>query len=220
MQKKIKAYLIRTDRKTGQSFRGTFEEIVDELEVMQRFVNYDKPDGTIAIVSLGDIKIIHEDNGKAREFPVSRFCVDDSSRVVDVFVGNLILCRANLETGELADIQKSDLYQIHKYLLPPLQMPDGKYLALPHESWLPDYQEGYAGRMFIRKQVSVLEMMFPTGTKLRITEDIQDPYTPKKAGDIFTVDYIDDVGNIHGSWASGGSISLIYGKDKFEVVEE
>ena len=35
-------------------------------------------------------------------------------------------------------------------------------------------------------------------------------YPPKLAGDIFTVD---DAGIIHGSWASGGSLSLIIGVD-------
>lgn len=34
---------------------------------------------------------------------------------------------------------------------------------------------------------------------------------PKLESDILTVDMIDDAGNIHGSWASGGSLSLIIG---------
>jgi len=34
------------------------------------------------------------------------------------------------------------------------------------------------------------------------------------------VDFIDDAGQIHGSWVSGGSIAVIIGKDKFEVVIE
>lgn len=59
---------------------------------------------------------------------------------------------------------------------------------------------------------------YPVGTKLRLTAPIKDRYTPKAAGDIFTVDCIDDAGNIHGSWASGGSMAIIIGVDEFEVI--
>lgn len=61
--------------------------------------------------------------------------------------------------------------------------------------------------------------LYPKGSRLELLQDLDDPFTPKFAGDIFTVDMIDDAGNIHGSWASGGSISLIIGKDKFRLVQ-
>ena len=60
--------------------------------------------------------------------------------------------------------------------------------------------------------------MYPKGSKLELLSDLSDPYTPKHAGDIFTVDMVDDAGNIHGSWASGGSLSLIIGVDQFRLV--
>ena len=69
-------------------------------------------------------------------------------------------------------------------------------------------------------KVEYYRMSYPHGTKLRLTEPIKDKFTPKEAGDIFTVDFIDDAGQIHGSWANGGSIAVIIGKDKFEVVIE
>ena len=59
---------------------------------------------------------------------------------------------------------------------------------------------------------------YPKGTKLRLTAPIRDRYTPKSAGDILTVDYVDDAGQIHGSWSSGGSMAIIIGVDKFEVI--
>ena len=52
--------------------------------------------------------------------------------------------------------------------------------------------------------------LYPKGSRLDLLSDLDDPYTPKLAGDIFTVD---DAGIIHGSWASGGSLSLIIGVD-------
>ncbi len=72
----------------------------------------------------------------------------------------------------------------------------------------------------IINKVEYYRMRYPHGTKLRLTEPIKDKFTPKEAGDIFTVDFIDDAGQIHGSWANGGSIAVIIGKDKFEVVIE
>lgn len=65
---------------------------------------------------------------------------------------------------------------------------------------------------------AVYEARYPKGTKLQLTEDIDDPYTPKKAGDTFIVDYIDDSLQVHGRWLSGGSMALIIEKDKFEVI--
>ncbi len=54
-----------------------------------------------------------------------------------------------------------------------------------------------------------LGMRYPQGTRLRLTEDLQDRFTPKKAGDIFTVHYADDAGQLHGRWDSGGGMALI-----------
>lgn len=53
---------------------------------------------------------------------------------------------------------------------------------------------------------------------MRLTADLDDLYTPKKAGDIFIVSSMDDIGQIHGEFASGGSIVLIPEKDSFEVI--
>ncbi len=72
----------------------------------------------------------------------------------------------------------------------------------------------------IINKATYYRMRYPHGTKLRLTEPIEDEFTPKEEGDIFIVDFIDDAGQIHGSWASGGSIAVIIGKDKFEVITE
>lgn len=64
-----------------------------------------------------------------------------------------------------------------------------------------------------------LEEKYPKGTKLRLTDPINDEYTPKDVGDIFTVSFADDNMQLHGSWSSGGSMALIVGVDSFEVIE-
>lgn len=63
-----------------------------------------------------------------------------------------------------------------------------------------------------------LRLRYPHGTKLRLISDLHDPYVPKKEGDVLTVDFIDDAGQIHGTWESGGSMALIPEIDKFEIV--
>ena len=65
-----------------------------------------------------------------------------------------------------------------------------------------------------------LAALYPAGSKLILTADIDDPYTPKHIGDIFIVSHIDDKNQIHGRWENGGSMALIYGVDMFEVLEK
>lgn len=67
-------------------------------------------------------------------------------------------------------------------------------------------------------KIGYYRMRYPQGTKLRLTEPIEDKYSPKNVGDILTVSYIDDAGQIHGSWVSGGSLAIIIEVDKFEIV--
>lgn len=60
--------------------------------------------------------------------------------------------------------------------------------------------------------------LYPKGSKLELLSDLNDLYIPKFVGDIFTVKMIDDAGNIHGSWVSDGSLSLVIGVDQFRLV--
>ena len=69
-------------------------------------------------------------------------------------------------------------------------------------------------------KVDYYRMRYPKGSKLRIIKPIDDPYSPKKAGDILNVEYIDDACQVHGHWDSGGSLAIIIGVDEFEIVAE
>lgn len=71
----------------------------------------------------------------------------------------------------------------------------------------------------MKKNKAYYEALYPTGTKLKLTAPIEDPYTPKEAGDILTVSHIDDRLQIHGHWQSGGSIAIIIGVDSFEIIK-
>lgn len=67
--------------------------------------------------------------------------------------------------------------------------------------------------------IKSLREKYPKGTKLMLLSDLDDTYSPHFAGDTLTVNCIDDIGQIHGSWKSGGSLALIVGVDNFKKVE-
>lgn len=67
--------------------------------------------------------------------------------------------------------------------------------------------------------IAVLREKYPEGTKLRLLRGIDDPFSPKNTGDVMTVSFVDDAGQIHGTWESGGDIALIAELDAFEVVD-
>lgn len=52
--------------------------------------------------------------------------------------------------------------------------------------------------------ISVLREEYKEGTKVRLLSDLNDELSPHFAGDILTVSFVDDLGQIHGSWKSGG----------------
>ena len=56
---------------------------------------------------------------------------------------------------------------------------------------------------------------------IRLTSDIQDPYTPINAGAIMAVSHIDDAGQINGTWLEPykSALAVIPEVDNFEVIE-
>ena len=71
-------------------------------------------------------------------------------------------------------------------------------------------------------KVDYYRLRYTRGTILELTEPIDDPYSYKPVGSRMKVSYIDDAGQIHGSWLApaSGSIAIIIGKDSFKIVED
>lgn len=65
--------------------------------------------------------------------------------------------------------------------------------------------------------VNELKLMFPMGTKIELIhmDDKQAP-PPGTRGIVTSVD---DLGTIHISWQTGSTLGLVYGVDKFKVIE-
>lgn len=68
-------------------------------------------------------------------------------------------------------------------------------------------------------RLSRLRALCPPGTRIELTADIQDPYTPIPAGSCGYSQGVDDAGQIMMSWDCGSSLSLLPG-DQFKVVRE
>lgn len=63
-----------------------------------------------------------------------------------------------------------------------------------------------------------VKVLYPKGTKIKLIK-MNDKYAPP-SGTIGTVNFVDDIGQIHVKWESGGSLALIIGEDDFEVIEQ
>lgn len=65
---------------------------------------------------------------------------------------------------------------------------------------------------------SVLEKMYPEGCRVELEYMGPDPHSKLEPGDLGTVKYIDDAGQIHVSWDRGGSLALAYKEDKCKCI--
>ena len=68
-------------------------------------------------------------------------------------------------------------------------------------------------------QIKAIKEYYPKGTKIELTEDMNDPFHPIQKGAIGEVDHVDDMCTIHMKWENGSSLGLIPGTDSFKVIE-
>ena len=66
------------------------------------------------------------------------------------------------------------------------------------------------------KEVEEIKNKYKVGDRIKLISMDDDFAVP--SGTYGTIDYIDDDGQIHMNWENGRTIPLIYGVDKFEVI--
>lgn len=125
---------MRVDRNTGQVYRGSLVEIENSLKAKQDYV-----DGLIQVLTIEDIDIICNDEGKLMGLLPNRALFDESGEVVDVFCGSILAVRHNDE-GEFTSIHPEDIQIINKYLKPLIRV-GTKLMVIPKEDWLEEYKE-------------------------------------------------------------------------------
>ncbi len=68
------------------------------------------------------------------------------------------------------------------------------------------------------KQLKQLRAKYPFGTRIRLTKQLDDPWTFLDSGEKAVVTDVDDMGQIHCRWDTGSTLALIPGVDEFEIV--
>lgn len=131
---KILSYQMRVDRNTGQVYRGSLVEIENSLKTKQDYVG-----GLIQVLTIEDIDIICNDEGKLMGLLPNRALLDESGEIIDIFVGNILAVRHN-EEGEFTSILSDDIRTINKYLKPLFRV-GTKLMVIPKEDWLEEYKE-------------------------------------------------------------------------------
>jgi hypothetical protein len=70
---------------------------------------------------------------------------------------------------------------------------------------------------FDRNWVESIKERYPSGTRIRLLS-MEDPYAPVPSGTEGTVDFVDDIGQIHMKWDNNRGLALIPGEDSFSVI--
>lgn len=135
MEKQINAYLLRVDSETGIPYRGYVGKVENTLEAKQKLVG-----GRIEVVTLGDIDIILNEDGKLLRLPPNRVLTDDKGNIFDILVGDIICCRHD-GNGNFCSIHQEDISVIESFLLPILSIEE-RGVVLPFvNDILPIYEE-------------------------------------------------------------------------------
>ena len=66
----------------------------------------------------------------------------------------------------------------------------------------------------------VLRNMYPPGCRVELEDMEADPYVKLSPGDLGTVQFVDDAGQIHVNWENGSSLAVLPGVDSFHKIGE
>lgn len=138
--KRITAYLLRVDEKSRIPYKGYLTEVENSLEAEQYYVNYDRSNGIIQVITLDGIDYILHDESKLLGFPPNRVIVGDKGEVLDIIAGNIMCVRHNAD-GDFTSILKSDIDVIEKRLRPIFAVIRNTVFIRGSDD-LPEYKEG------------------------------------------------------------------------------
>lgn len=67
------------------------------------------------------------------------------------------------------------------------------------------------------RKAKMYKEMYPKGTRLELIS-MEDPYAPIEPGTKGTVEFVDDMGQIHMKWDNGRTLALIPSEDEFKRI--
>lgn len=69
------------------------------------------------------------------------------------------------------------------------------------------------------RKAQMYKEMYPKGTRIELI-DMNDPYAPVPSGTKGTVEFVDDMGQIHMKWDNGRTLALVPSVDEFKTIKE
>ena len=69
----------------------------------------------------------------------------------------------------------------------------------------------------LERMAKVYKEMYPKGTRIELIS-MDDPFAPVEPGTQGTVDFVDDMGQIHMKWDNGRTLALIPSEDVFKKI--
>lgn len=73
--------------------------------------------------------------------------------------------------------------------------------------------------MIDNNKLQRIKEKYPLGSRVQMNKDMDD-IQPIKAGEMGTIDFIDDEGQIHVRWDNGSGLALIEGVDNFQLINK
>ena len=67
--------------------------------------------------------------------------------------------------------------------------------------------------------VASIKNKYPAGTRIKLIE-MNDPWNPVEPGTEGTVEFVDDIGQIHMKWDNGRTLALVPGQDEFKIISK
>lgn len=67
--------------------------------------------------------------------------------------------------------------------------------------------------------VAYIKKQYPAGTRIKLI-NMDDPWHPVEPGTEGTVQFVDDIGQIHMKWDNGRTLALVPGQDEFEIINK
>ena len=71
----------------------------------------------------------------------------------------------------------------------------------------------------LEKKTAFYKELYPKGTRIELIK-MNDPYAPVPSGTRGTVEFVDDIGQIHMAWDNGRTLALIPSEDVFKKIWE
>lgn len=83
---------------------------------------------------------------------------------------------------------------------------------------MPNNSSKPKGKMLKESEIRAIKAQYKIGTRVEL-DSMEDKFNPVPKGTRGTVALVDSIGNIHVDWDNGQGLALIYGEDRFHIID-